>query len=101
MLSFNLISLSNYVYLFKKGNPKDAGILPRALDVLFNSINNRQWNGMDLKPKLFMDVSRLSAEQEAEERKAKEKIMKLSCDDVITVSVLRMGICLRLSKKKN
>ncbi|VDH94739.1 kinesin family member 20 [Mytilus galloprovincialis] len=38
-----------------QGKPKDAGILPRALDVLFNSINGKQWPNNNLKPKMFMD----------------------------------------------
>jgi len=71
-----------YVSINRPGNPKDAGVLPRALDVLFNSIQNRQWDGMNLKPKMFMDVTRLSADQELEERKTKDRILKLSCDDV-------------------
>ncbi|XP_060582779.1 kinesin-like protein KIF20A [Ruditapes philippinarum] len=71
-----------------QGNPKDAGILPRALDVLFNSINKRQWDGMDLKPKMFIDVTRLTPEQELMERKIKERVMKLSCDDDMDVMSL-------------
>ena len=64
------------------GEPKDAGVLPRALDVLFNSISGRQWNGMDLKPDLFMGVTRLTEEQELYEKKVKERVMKMSCDEV-------------------
>jgi hypothetical protein len=37
---------------------------------------------MDLKPKMFIDVTRLTPEQELMERKIKERVMKLSCDDV-------------------
>lgn len=77
--------------VYFSGNPKDAGILPRALDVLFNSIQNRQWDGMNLKPKLFMDVSRLSLEQEQEERKLKEKILKMSCDDVSGCNIMHLA----------
>ncbi|XP_071144826.1 kinesin-like protein KIF20B isoform X2 [Mytilus edulis] len=60
-----------------QGKPKDAGILPRALDVLFNSINGKQWPNNNLKPKMFMDVTRLSAEQAAQEVKIKERTLKM------------------------
>ncbi|WAR15212.1 KI20A-like protein [Mya arenaria] len=75
-----------------QGNPKDAGILPRALDVLFNSIGGRQWEGMNLKPQMFVDVTRLSQEQEQQEIKIKESILKLSQDDDMDVMSL-LGDC--------
>ncbi|KAL4221164.1 hypothetical protein ACF0H5_019423 [Mactra antiquata] len=71
-----------------QGNPRDAGILPRALDVIFNSIGKCQWEGLDLKPKMFMDVTRLTQEQEMAEVKIKERVMKLSCDDDMDVMSL-------------
>ncbi|EDO32132.1 predicted protein, partial [Nematostella vectensis] len=33
-----------------QGTAKDGGVLPRTLDVLFNSIQGREYNRMDLKP---------------------------------------------------
>ncbi|XP_052081873.1 kinesin-like protein KIF20B isoform X2 [Mytilus californianus] len=60
-----------------QGKPKDAGILPRALDVLFNSINGKQWPNNNLKPKMFMDVTRLSSDQAAQEIKIKERTLKM------------------------
>ncbi|XP_052285989.1 kinesin-like protein KIF20B isoform X2 [Dreissena polymorpha] len=71
-----------------QGNPKDAGILPRALDVLFNSIHGKQWNGMDLKPQMFTEVVRLSPEQEQHEKRMKEATLKLSLDDDMDVMSL-------------
>lgn len=65
------------------GEPRDAGILPRALDVLFNSINNKQVSGYDLKPKMFMDVVKLNKEEADEEKRLKEKTLKLSNDEVL------------------
>ena len=67
------------------GNPKDAGILPRALDVLFNSISGQQWEPMNLKPKMFMGVQRLTSDEELKERKVKERVLKLSLEDVSDV----------------
>ncbi|XP_061196904.1 kinesin-like protein KIF20B [Saccostrea echinata] len=64
-----------------QGEPRDAGILPRALDVLFNSINNKHLSGYILKPKMFMDVVKLTKEEAEEERRSKEKTLKLSNDE--------------------
>ncbi|CAH1784367.1 unnamed protein product [Owenia fusiformis] len=71
-----------------QGNPKDAGILPRTLDVLFNSIQGRQWGGMSLKPRMFSDIVKLSTRQEAAEQKVKDSVMKLATDDDIDVTSL-------------
>lgn len=65
------------------GEPRDAGILPRALDVLFNSINNKQVSGYDLKPKMFMDVVKLNKEEAEGEKRLKDKTLKLSNDEVL------------------
>lgn len=65
------------------GEPRDAGILPRALDVLFNSINNKQVSGYDLKPKMIMDVVKLNKEEADEEKRLKDKTLKLSNDEVL------------------
>lgn len=65
------------------GEPRDAGILPRALDVLFNSINNKQVSGYDLKPKMFMDVVKLNKEEAEGEKRLKDNTLKLSNDEVL------------------
>lgn len=65
------------------GEPRDAGILPRALDVLFNSISNKQVSGYDLKPKMFMDVVKLNKEEAEGEKRLKDNTLKLSNDEVL------------------
>ena len=67
---------------FYPGNPHEAGILPRGLDVLFNSISGKQWPGMDLKPSMFCDVVKLSPEEEEREQKVKERTLRLNSSDV-------------------
>ena len=57
-------------------------MLPRGLDVLFNSISGKQWPGMDLKPKLFNSVVKLSPDDEEKEKQIKEKTMRLNSRDV-------------------
>ncbi|XP_060078395.1 kinesin-like protein KIF20B [Ylistrum balloti] len=64
-----------------QGEPSDAGVLPRALDVLFNSISGKQVDGMKLKPNMFTDVMKLSSVEEEAEKKFKEKTLKMSNDD--------------------
>ncbi|XP_046579604.1 LOW QUALITY PROTEIN: kinesin-like protein KIF20B [Haliotis rubra] len=71
-----------------QGKPHDAGLLPRALDVLFNSISGKQWPGMDLKPKMFTDVRKLTPEEEEKERRIKEKTLSMSSDDDCNVMTL-------------
>ena len=50
-----------------QGTPKDGGILPRALDVVFNSIAKKLYKRPNLKPKHCHDVVRLTMEEEATE----------------------------------
>ena len=64
------------------GNPKDAGILPRALDVLFNSIHGKQLDNESLKPHMFNDVQKLSPEQQQVNAKVKEAVLKLADTEV-------------------
>ncbi|XP_025078007.1 kinesin-like protein KIF20B isoform X3 [Pomacea canaliculata] len=71
-----------------QGNPKDAGVLPRGLDVLFNSINGKQWPSMDLKPRMFNDVVKLTPEEEEKERKIKELVMKMNSSEDLNVMTL-------------
>ncbi|XP_076451814.1 uncharacterized protein LOC143287590 [Babylonia areolata] len=71
-----------------QGNARDAGILPRGLDVLFNSISGKQWPGMDLKPNMFCDVVKLSPDDEEKERKMKERTLKLNSSEDLDVMTL-------------
>ncbi|XP_005092215.1 kinesin-like protein KIF20B isoform X2 [Aplysia californica] len=71
-----------------QGNPEDAGILPRCLDVIFNSINGKQMLDSTLKPCMFTDVIRLSPEEVQAEKKMKQKTLRMSVDDDTTVMAL-------------
>lgn len=64
------------------GNPKEAGILPRALDVIFNSVGNRQLSRASLKPHMFSDVLKINSALMAENEKVKESVLKLADHDV-------------------
>lgn len=71
-----------------QGNPQDAGVLPRALDVLFNSISGKQWPTMNLKPCMFNDVVTLSSAEEEEEHRLKERILKMNTNEDLDVMTL-------------
>lgn len=60
------------------GNSCDPGILPRSLDVMFNSFEGKQYTAMNLKPRFFQDVVRLTDEEEAKEITIKENVMKMA-----------------------
>ncbi|CAG5128649.1 unnamed protein product, partial [Candidula unifasciata] len=72
-----------------QGQPQNAGILPRCLDVIFNSINGKQIpSSTTLKPRMFTDIVRLSPSEVLLERKLKERTLKMSVDDDTTVMTL-------------
>jgi hypothetical protein len=50
------------------GNVEEAGLLPRSLDVVFNSLKNRLFKNPVLKPFALNEVMKLNPNQiEAEE----------------------------------
>ncbi|XP_054456474.1 kinesin-like protein KIF20B isoform X2 [Anoplopoma fimbria] len=49
------------------GPDADAGILPRSLNVLFSSIEDQVFTGMNIKPQRCREFTRLTREQQAEE----------------------------------
>ena len=60
------------------GSPQDGGILPRALDVVFNSVEGRHFNGMRLKPRFFCEVVRLTDRQVTKEEEVKKKVLSMA-----------------------
>ena len=64
------------------GEPKDAGILPRSLDVIFNSIQSRQLEEIIAKPDMFCDAVKLTITNVEKEYKIKEDVLKLAIEEV-------------------
>jgi len=66
-------------YMFQtytiQGSPKDGGVLPRSLDVLFNSIEGKHYNRMNLKPRFCIDVTRLTEDEEQRETNYKSALL--------------------------
>ncbi|XP_013781294.1 kinesin-like protein KIF20B [Limulus polyphemus] len=59
-----------------QGTPQEPGVIPRALDTLFNSIKGRQIQGIPFKPRFFCEVVRLTPKEEKQEISHKENILK-------------------------
>ncbi|XP_072267283.1 kinesin-like protein KIF20A [Pyxicephalus adspersus] len=70
-----------------QGSPKDGGILPRSLDVVFGYIRGRQYPKMNLKPYLGNDVMKLDPAQVKQEEASKASLFSsLKEDGMKTVS---------------
>ncbi|CAM4586533.1 unnamed protein product [Lepidochelys olivacea] len=54
-----------------QGSSKDGGILPRSLAVIFNSVEDRLYKAMDLKPSLSSEVAWLDSKQVHQEETKK------------------------------
>ncbi|XP_026212044.1 kinesin-like protein KIF20B isoform X2 [Anabas testudineus] len=58
------------------GPDADAGILPRSLDVIFGSIGEQVFSGMDIKPHRCREFTRLTREQQVEEVTFKRNLFR-------------------------
>ncbi|XP_064000806.1 kinesin-like protein KIF20B [Pogoniulus pusillus] len=63
-------------YTFQ-GTEVDGGILPRAMDLLFKSIEGKLYTAMDLKPHRCRDYIKLNKEQVREESAIKNSMLRL------------------------
>ncbi|NWS20247.1 KI20B protein, partial [Pachyramphus minor] len=63
-------------YTFQ-GTEDDIGILPRALDLLFKSIQGKLYTAMDLKPHRCRDYIKLTENQVREETATKNSLLRL------------------------
>ncbi|XP_033005127.1 kinesin-like protein KIF20B [Lacerta agilis] len=60
-----------------KGTNEDGGILPRALEMLFQCIQGKQYSKMDLKPHRCREHRRLTKEEMKEEMSVKCSLLRL------------------------
>ncbi|XP_063309088.1 kinesin-like protein KIF20A [Pelobates fuscus] len=70
-----------------QGNPKDGGILPRALDVLFSYVCGRQYPKMNLKPYLGNDVMKLDPAQLKQEEAMKNALLSSAKEDGMKTAI--------------
>uniref|UniRef100_A0A8B9Q4P5 Kinesin-like protein n=1 Tax=Apteryx owenii TaxID=8824 RepID=A0A8B9Q4P5_APTOW len=59
-----------------QGTNKDGGILPRSLAVIFNSVGDRLYQAMDLKPSLSNEVMWLDSRQVRQEETKKQTLLR-------------------------
>ncbi|NWY57569.1 KI20A protein, partial [Chionis minor] len=59
-----------------QGSNKDGGILPRSLAVIFNSVGDRLYQAMDLKPSLSNEVIWLDSRQVRQEEAKKQTMLR-------------------------
>ncbi|KFO81442.1 Kinesin-like KIF20A, partial [Cuculus canorus] len=59
-----------------QGSNKDAGILPRSLAAIFNSVGDRLYESMDLKPSLSNEVIWLDSRQVQQEQTKKQTLLQ-------------------------
>ncbi|XP_071793006.1 uncharacterized protein [Asterias amurensis] len=61
-----------------QGAPQDGGILPRSLDVIFNSIEGKHYTSMQLKPRYFCDVTKLTERQLHKEEDIRDSVLSMA-----------------------
>ncbi|NWH75698.1 KI20A protein, partial [Piaya cayana] len=59
-----------------QGSNKDVGILPRSLAAIFNSVGDRLYESMDLKPSLSNEVIWLDSRQVQQEQTKKQTLLQ-------------------------
>lgn len=57
------------------GTPMEPGILPRSLDLIFNSLSPQQLSSLQLKPKNFSEVVYLTDHEVEKELAKKDNIL--------------------------
>ncbi|NXP29893.1 KI20B protein, partial [Scytalopus superciliaris] len=86
-------------YTFQ-GTEDDVGILPRALDLLFKSIQGKLYTVMDLKPHRCRDYIKLTENQVREETAIKNSLLRLikEVESMLTCNILYLADLEDISK---
>jgi hypothetical protein len=61
----------------EQGKPDNTGVIPRTLDVLFNSIQSQPYQGPAICPRFFSDVAFLDAKEAQIQDKIKDEFLSL------------------------
>ncbi|XP_030405314.1 kinesin-like protein KIF20A [Gopherus evgoodei] len=80
-----------------QGSPKDGGILPRSLDMIFHHIRGRQYLKMNLKPYLSNDVKKLDVTQVKQEEIIKAAVLaslKEDTEDTLKSIIQSESLCI-------
>lgn len=73
--SSNFTACKETKLIISLGCPKDGGILPRSLDMIFNRIKGRQYSKMNLKPCFSNLTKRLNDMQVKQEESIKAALL--------------------------
>ncbi|KAJ8413302.1 hypothetical protein AAFF_G00092980 [Aldrovandia affinis] len=65
-----------------QGSHKDPGLLPQALDVIFEHVKGKQYDQMDMKPYLSSDVQFLDPDQVKQEKSVKAALFALLKEEI-------------------
>ncbi|KAH1176772.1 hypothetical protein KIL84_010474 [Mauremys mutica] len=80
-----------------QGSPKDGGILPRSLDMIFHHIRGRQYLKMNFKPYLSNDVKKLDVTQVKQEEIIKAAVLaslKEDTEDTLKSTIQSESLCI-------
>uniref|UniRef100_H3BCP2 Kinesin-like protein n=1 Tax=Latimeria chalumnae TaxID=7897 RepID=H3BCP2_LATCH len=72
-----------------QGTSRDAGILPRSLAIIFNSLQGKLYQSMDLKPSLSNEVIWLDSKQVRTEEMKKNALLARLREDELQTSLKR------------
>lgn len=88
--SFICIPSNNWIFLLfvLSGTEENVGILPRAMDMLFKSIQGKLYTAMDLKPYRCRDYIKLTENQVREETAIKNSLLRLIKEVEVHFSIL-------------
>lgn len=78
MINFWLHAFLTHCLFLLPGPESDGGILPRSLNVIFNSIEGRVYAQNNIKPHRCRDFTRLTKDQQDEDSTNKRNLMRLS-----------------------
>ena len=65
-----------YHYIFTIGTSTDPGLLPRTLDVIFNSVGQNQFEDFQIKPKFHSEAEYLKDIEQEREKEIKQDLLK-------------------------
>ena len=66
-------------YYTTPGTSKEPGVLPRTLDVIFNSIKHCHFLGHTVKPKFFAEATHLTDSEQEEDKAIKTALLNKVC----------------------
>ena len=75
------------------GTSEEPGILPRTLDVVFNTIKGKQFEGTVIKPKHYQAAAYLTEEQQEEEESTKRILVAKVIVVHVYLKICSMHLC--------